>query len=62
MVSTDGQPHAKNDFVGICMPQNVYFHQNLEIDFSDQCNTFSILRIVETVKIKVAYNVIFFMI
>ena len=32
------------------MPQKVHFHQNLEIDFSDQCNTFSILRIAEKVK------------
>ena len=43
--------HAKNEFFGISMPQNVEIHQNLEIDFLDQCNTFSILRIVEKVKI-----------
>ena len=42
--------HAKNEFFVISMPQNMYFHQNLEIDFSDQCNTFSILRIAEKVK------------
>ena len=42
--------HAKNEFFVISMPQNVYFHQNLEINFSDQCNTFSILRIAEKVK------------
>ena len=45
---TDDMP--KNEFFGISMPQNVEIHQNLEIDFLDQCNTFSILRIVEKVK------------
>ena len=46
--------HAKNEFFGISIPQNVEIHQNLEIDFLDQCNTgtFSVLRIVEKVKIK----------
>ena len=42
--------HAKNDSLEISMPQKVHFHQNLEIDFSDQCNTFSILRIAEKVE------------
>ena len=57
MVSTDrhtdrqtDRRHAKNDSLEISMPQKVYFHRNLDIDFSDQCNTFSILRIVEKVK------------
>ena len=58
MVSTDrhtdrqtDRRHAKNDSFEISMPQKVYFHQNIEIDFSDQCSTFSILRIAEKVKI-----------
>ena len=52
-MSTDRQTdrHAKNEFFGISMPQNVEIHQNLEIEFLDQCNTFSILRIAEKVKI-----------
>ena len=36
---TDGR-HAKIDDFEISMPQKVYFHQNLEIDFSDQCKYF----------------------
>ena len=48
---TDRQTrHGKNDSFEISMPQKLYFHQNLEIEFSDQCNTFSIFRIAEKVK------------
>ena len=32
-------------FFGISMPQNMEIHQNLEIDFLDQCNTFSIEKV-----------------
>ena len=37
--------HAKNEFFGVSMPQTVEIHQNLEIDFLDQCNTFSIEKV-----------------
>ena len=43
--------HAKNNFFGFSGPQNVNIHQNLEVDFLGKCNTFSILRIAEKVKI-----------
>ena len=37
--------HAKNDFFGLSNPQNVEIHQNLEVSFLDQCNTFSIKKV-----------------
>ena len=43
--------HAKNNFFGFSGPQNVKIYQNLEVDFLGKCNTFSILRIAEKVKI-----------
>ena len=63
MVATDRQTHrqtdtqtlrrhAKNTFFGFSGPQNVNIHQNVEVDFFGKCNTFSILRITEKVKIK----------
>ena len=42
--------HAKNTFFGFSGPQNVNIHQNMEVDFLGECNTFSILRIAEKVK------------
>ena len=42
--------HAKNNFSGLSGLQNVNIHQNLEVNFLGECNTFSILRIAEKVK------------
>ena len=46
MVSPDRQTdrqadrrHAKIEFFGIRMPQNVEIRQNLDVDFLDECNT-----------------------
>ena len=49
---TDRQTQTKNNFFRLSGPQNVNIHQNLEVDFFGKCNTFSILRIAEKVKIK----------
>ena len=48
--------HAKNNFFGFSGPQNVNIHQNLEVDFLSECNTFSILRIAEKVKKPVPFS------
>ena len=45
--------YAKNTFFGFSGPQNVNIYQNLEVDFLGKCNTFSILRIAEKVKMEV---------
>ena len=53
-MATDRQTdrrNAKNKCFGLSGPQNMSIHQNLEVDFLGKCNTFSILRIAEKVKI-----------
>ena len=53
-MSTDRQTRHKDDMpkitlFGVSRPQNVAIHQNLDFVVLDQCNTFSILRMVEKV-------------